>query len=138
MPVVRSSLLPAAFAALVNATVWGLAWIPLKWLEAHGVGTLWTTLFIFTACTLAVLVVRPGSVLVAMDPLYEGGLDDVAPGSSCIANAYTSNHELIASGKLGTLQSLALHGVDAVGVVHAVLLRIQTVMLPIRQLVLNH
>jgi drug/metabolite transporter (DMT)-like permease len=52
--------LPAAGAALVNATVWGLAWIPLKWLEAHGVGTLWTTLFIFTACTLTVLVARPG------------------------------------------------------------------------------
>jgi hypothetical protein len=83
-------------------------------------------------------VVRPGSVLVAMDPLYEGGLDDVAPGSSCIANAYSSNHELIASGKLGTMQKIALHGVDAVGVVHAVLLRIQTVMLPIQQLVLNH
>lgn len=62
MPTVRSSLLPAAFAALVNATVWGLAWIPLKWLEAHGVGTLWTTLFIFTACTLAVLAVRPGAI----------------------------------------------------------------------------
>ena len=83
-------------------------------------------------------VTRPGSVLVIMDPLYEGGLDDVAPGSSCIANAYTSNHELIASGKLGTLHALALHGVDAVGVVHAVLLRIQAAMLPIRQLVLNH
>ena len=59
---VRSSLLPAAFAALINATVWGLAWIPLKWLEAHGVGTLWTTFFVFTACTLAVLAVRPGAV----------------------------------------------------------------------------
>lgn len=55
-----SSLLPAAGAALVNATVWGLAWIPLKWLEAHGLGSLWTTLFVFAACTLAVLVVRPG------------------------------------------------------------------------------
>ncbi len=58
----RSSFVPAAFAALVNATVWGLAWIPLKWLQAHGVGTLWTTLFIFTACTLAVLAVRPGAI----------------------------------------------------------------------------
>mgnify|MGYP000092787089 FL=1 len=55
-------MLPAAGAALINATVWGLAWIPLKWLEAHGVGTLWTTLFIFCACTLAVLAVRPGAV----------------------------------------------------------------------------
>ena len=58
----RSSFVPAAFAALVNATVWGLAWIPLKWLQAHGVGTLWTTLFIFTACTLVVLAVRPGAI----------------------------------------------------------------------------
>lgn len=63
MPSVPSSLLPAAIAALINATVWGLAWIPLKWLEAHGVGTLWTTLFIFSACTLAVLMVRPGAVV---------------------------------------------------------------------------
>jgi len=60
VPVVRSSLLPAAFAALVNATVWGLAWIPLKWLQTRGVDPLWTTLFIFLACTLAVLVARPG------------------------------------------------------------------------------
>jgi drug/metabolite transporter (DMT)-like permease len=54
-------LLLAAGAALINATVWGLAWIPLKWLETHGVGTLWTTLLVFTACTLAVLAVRPGA-----------------------------------------------------------------------------
>lgn len=59
----RPSLLPAAGAALVNASVWGMAWIPLKWLEAHGVGTLWTTLAIFGACTLAILVVRPGALL---------------------------------------------------------------------------
>lgn len=62
MPTTPASLLPAALAALVNATVWGLAWIPLKWLEAHGVDTLWTTLFIFAACTLAVVVARPGAL----------------------------------------------------------------------------
>ncbi len=63
MPSAPSSLLPAAIAALINATVWGLAWIPLKWLEAHGVGTLWTTFFVFSACTLAVLAARPGAVV---------------------------------------------------------------------------
>ena len=62
MPDIRS-VLPAAIAALINATVWGLAWLPLKWLENHGVGTLWTTLFVFSACTLAVLAARPGVVL---------------------------------------------------------------------------
>ena len=56
-------MLPAAGAALTNATVWGLAWMPLKWLEAHGVGTLWTTLVIFGACTLAILLARPGALL---------------------------------------------------------------------------
>lgn len=54
--------MPAALAALINATVWGLAWIPLKWLHAHGVHTLWTTLFVFVTCTLAVLAVRPGAL----------------------------------------------------------------------------
>ena len=38
-------------------------------------------------------VTRPGTILTYLEPLYEGGLDGVTPGSSCIANAYTSNHE---------------------------------------------
>ncbi|WP_210482857.1 HlyD family secretion protein [Microvirga antarctica] len=80
-------------------------------------------------------VVRPGSILITLEPLYEGGLKGVTPGSSCIANAYSSNHDLIASGKVGTLKSLALHGVDAVGIVHAGILRMQALMLPIQTLV---
>lgn len=63
MPAARPpTLVPAALAALTNATVWGLSWIPLKWLHAHGVGSLWTTLFMFGVCTLVVLAVRPGSL----------------------------------------------------------------------------
>ena len=58
----RPSLLPAAFAALLNATVWGLAWFPLQWLQAHGVPSLWTTFFVFVACTALVLLVRPGAL----------------------------------------------------------------------------
>ncbi len=58
----RTSLLPAAFAALVNATVWGVSWFPLQWLERHGVPSLWTTLFIFAACTTLLLVVRPDAL----------------------------------------------------------------------------
>jgi len=82
-------------------------------------------------------VQRPGTVLVFLEPLYEGGLDGVFPGSSCVANAYSSNHELIASGKIGTVKSLALHIVDATGVVHAVMLRIQALLLPVKILVLS-
>ena len=40
---------------------------------------------------------QPGTILVSLEPLYEGGLEGVTPGSSCIANAYTNNHELLAS-----------------------------------------
>ena len=80
-------------------------------------------------------VVRPGTILVFLEPLYAGGLDGVTPGSSCIANAYSSNHDLIASGRIGAFRSLVLHAVDAVGVVHAMLLRIQALVLPIQTLV---
>jgi multidrug resistance efflux pump len=82
-------------------------------------------------------VVRPGTVLVYMEPIYQGGLEGVTPGSSCVANAYTSNHDLIASGKIGSFKSFALHVVDAVGLVHAMLLRIQALLLPIKTLVLS-
>jgi multidrug resistance efflux pump len=78
---------------------------------------------------------KPGTLTVTMAPLYPDGLDGVFPGTKCIANAYTNNHELIASGELGTLESLYLHMVDAVGIVHAVILRIQTMILPVKMLV---
>jgi multidrug resistance efflux pump len=81
--------------------------------------------------------VRPGTILVFMEPIYKDGLDGVTPGSSCVANAYTSNHELIASGKLSAFKSFALHVVDATGLVHAILLRIQALLLPIKTLVLS-
>ncbi|KPF62195.1 secretion protein HlyD [Bosea sp. AAP35] len=79
----------------------------------------------------------PGTILAFLEPLYEGGLEGVVPGSSCIANAYTSNHDRIASGKLGAAHSVALHAVDAVGLVHALLLRIQATVLPIKLLVFS-
>lgn len=80
-------------------------------------------------------VSRPGTLLTFLEPLHAGGLEGVMPGSSCIANAYSSNHELIASGKLSTGRKIVLHAVDAVGLVHALLLRIQALVLPIQTLV---
>ena len=82
-------------------------------------------------------VSKPGTLLAFLEPLYADGLDGVTPGSTCIANAYTSNHELIASGKLSTGRKIMLHGVDAVGLVHALLLRIQALVLPIQALVFS-
>jgi multidrug resistance efflux pump len=82
-------------------------------------------------------VARPGTILTFLEPLYEGGLEGVTPGSSCIANAYTSNHELLASKDIGSFRRIGLHLVDTVGIVHAMLLRIQALLLPIQTLVFS-
>ncbi len=78
---------------------------------------------------------RPGTLTARLEPLYPGGLDGIPPGSKCIANAYTNNHELIASGELNTLEFLFYHMVDTVGLVHALLLRIQSLLIPVKFLV---
>ncbi|HSI38973.1 MAG TPA: HlyD family secretion protein [Xanthobacteraceae bacterium] len=80
-------------------------------------------------------VTRPGTITVFLAPLYEGGLDDIPPGSSCLANAYSNNHERLASGQAGFFEAIYLHVVDTVALVHALLLRIQAVVLPIQTLV---
>ena len=82
-------------------------------------------------------VARPGTILVFLEPLYKGGLEGVTPGSSCIVNAYTSNHEEISAKETSTGRAIALHVVDGVGLVHAMLLRIQALVLPIKTLVLG-
>jgi multidrug resistance efflux pump len=81
---------------------------------------------------------QPGTILATLEPLYENGLDGVTPGSSCIANAYTSNHEVLVSGEpISPLRRVALHVVDGVGLVHAMILRIQALLLPIQDLVFS-
>lgn len=80
---------------------------------------------------------RPGTILVFLEPLYEGGMDGVTPGSSCIANAYTSNHDKISAPGTTRLQGFGLHAIDAVGLVHALLLRIQALLMPIKILALG-
>ena len=64
-------------------------------------------------------------------------VDGVTPGSSCIVNAYSSNHELLASKDMSAPKRFVLHAVDAVGLVHALLLRIQALVLPIQTLVFS-
>ncbi|WP_063683542.1 HlyD family secretion protein [Bradyrhizobium stylosanthis] len=81
--------------------------------------------------------IKPGTILVFLEPLYKNGLDGVTPGSSCIVNAYTSNHEEISAAHTSTGRAVALHVVDGVGLVHALLLRIQALLMPIKTLVLS-
>lgn len=80
---------------------------------------------------------RPGTITVIMEPLFAGQLDDLPQGATCIANAYTSNHEALQSPDIGSLRRFALHAIDTVGLVHAILLRIQALLMPIQTLVLG-
>jgi multidrug resistance efflux pump len=82
-------------------------------------------------------VAKAGTLLVFLEPLYQGGLDGVTPGSSCIANAYTNNHDIIADKNTGTLRGIALHAVDALALVHALILRLQALVLPFQTLVFS-
>jgi multidrug resistance efflux pump len=82
-------------------------------------------------------VTRPGTLLVALEPLYTGGLDGVTAGSSCIANAYSNNHDKIAAKETGTLKGAALHVVDALALVHALILRLQALVYPFKNLVFS-
>ncbi|MBV5275646.1 MAG: HlyD family secretion protein [Lamprocystis purpurea] len=80
---------------------------------------------------------RPGTITVIMEPLYAGQLDALPQGGSCIANAYTNNHAALADPATGALRRFALHAIDTVGLVHAMILRIQALLLPIQTLVLG-
>jgi multidrug resistance efflux pump len=80
---------------------------------------------------------RPGTILVFLEPIARDGLADVTAGSSCIVNAYTSNHDKIASKDTGAFHGFVLHAIDTIGLVHALLLRIQALVLPIKTLVLS-
>jgi multidrug resistance efflux pump len=82
-------------------------------------------------------VTRPGTLLAFLEPLYPGGLDGVTPGSSCIANAYSSNHDVIATKDTGAVRRMVLHAVDALGLVHALILRLQALVLPFKTLVFS-
>jgi multidrug resistance efflux pump len=82
-------------------------------------------------------VARPGTLLVYLEPLFRGGLEGVTPGSSCIANAYSNNHDIIAAKDTGMVRRIVLHAVDALGLVHALILRLQALVLPFRTLVFS-
>jgi len=80
---------------------------------------------------------RPGTLAVFMEPLFKGGFEGIPPGSHCIANAYTNNHDQLADPNIGTGRWVFLHVVDTVGLVHAMILRVQALLLPVQTLVFS-
>ena len=80
---------------------------------------------------------KPGTITAILEPLYAGQLDSLPQGGNCIANAYTNSHEALAAPDIGALKRFGLHAIDTVGLVHAMILRIQALLLPIQTLVLG-
>jgi hypothetical protein len=58
-------------------------------------------------------------------------------GSTCIANAYTSNHDALQYPNSGAFRAFVRHAIDATGLVHAAILRMQALLLLFRALVLG-
>jgi multidrug resistance efflux pump len=82
-------------------------------------------------------VPRNGTITVLMKPLHTGALDSLPLGATCIANGYTSNYDRLHEPGVGTLERTLLHAVDATGLVHAMIFRLQAAVLPIQTLVLK-
>jgi multidrug resistance efflux pump len=80
---------------------------------------------------------QPGTITAVLEPLFEGALDRLPQGATCVANAYTSNHEALQDPDIGAVHAFALHAIDATGLVHAMILRLQALLLPVRTLVLG-
>lgn len=78
----------------------------------------------------------PGTITVFMEPLYEGTATALPPGSNCLANVYTSNHDRLEHDEdLSTGRRMLLHVVDTIGVVHAAGLRLRLLLMPVQTLV---
>jgi multidrug resistance efflux pump len=80
---------------------------------------------------------RPGTITVLMEPLIEGQLDGLPQGSNCIANAYTSNYEELQDPNISSFRAFVLHAIDATGLVHGMIIRMQAIMLPMQTLVFS-
>ncbi|PZQ95855.1 MAG: secretion protein HlyD [Cereibacter sphaeroides] len=86
---------------------------------------------------LATQKLAPGTLTVYLEPLFKDELDKLTPGSSCTATVYTNNYKRLESEELSSLQRIGLHAVDTVGMVKALILRIQTVLMPVQTLVFS-
>lgn len=80
---------------------------------------------------------KPGTFLAKMIPLYPEQVENVPWGSQCIANAYTNTHDQLENPDVGAGEWLFLHMVQTVGIVHALLLRVQALLWPIQTLVFS-
>jgi multidrug resistance efflux pump len=78
---------------------------------------------------------RPGTIMVVLEPIFEGQADGITPGSACVGVAYTSREAERESGEITGFGRFTSSIVDGMGIANALVIRIQTLLLPIRALV---
>jgi drug/metabolite transporter (DMT)-like permease len=56
----------AAAALLVNAAIWGISWLPFRYLDNHGMHSLWSTAWIYLVASAAFLLAAPRTLAVVL------------------------------------------------------------------------
>ncbi|MEC9435377.1 MAG: HlyD family secretion protein [Pseudomonadota bacterium] len=80
---------------------------------------------------------KPGGITVYMEALYKEDAEAILPGSHCVANGYSNFHEELEEPDLPLGRFLFYHAVDATALVHAAILRIAALRMPVETLVLK-
>jgi multidrug resistance efflux pump len=78
---------------------------------------------------------RPGTILTVIEPLYAGHADHVPPGSRCIGVAYSSHEKAIKAGEISGFSAFLSRIVDGMGIANAIVIRAQSLLLPVKILV---
>ena len=80
---------------------------------------------------------RPGTIMVVMEPIFAGHADAVPPGSACVGVAYTSRAAQIEAGEITGFDAFVASLVDGMGIANGIVIRAQALLLPIRVLVFS-
>jgi multidrug resistance efflux pump len=80
---------------------------------------------------------RPGTVMVVLEPVFEGHANAIPPGSACVGVAYTSRAAEREAGEITGFDAFISSMVDGMGIANALVIRGQALLLPIRILVFS-
>ncbi len=78
---------------------------------------------------------RRGTVLAFLEPIFDGHSGLVPAGSNCVGVAYSNHGPAIEAGEVDGVMGFALRGVDGMGFINAIVIRIQALMLPVRAII---
>ena len=81
--------------------------------------------------------IRPGTIMVVLEPVFQGHADAIPPGSACVGVAYTSRAAERESGEIKGFRAFISSMVDGMGIANALVIRGQALLLPIRVLVFS-